>query len=202
MKFTQCRGSVMEKVLQSSKIACKNASFGCKEMLLCNEKRAHQKSCTFQPFPCPLSDCNFVANIVVLGKHFKENHQLQRTTFSYNEVFHVSLDLDDNGIVLQALNDDRLFLITNVLDHIGNMIINLDYIGLRQPNPEFYFKMMVSSQEGGDILGFKSKVLNIQDQNNSSVFFYIPFGFSQSTRWLNMDIRIRMVGDVQPEDHP
>ncbi|KAJ7975797.1 E3 ubiquitin-protein ligase, partial [Quillaja saponaria] len=83
--YNHCRA--IEKVLESIRISCNNAEYGCQEMMSCSKKKDHEKTCIFAPCLCPHSDCDFAASVTVLSLHFSMNHMNSAMSFIYNSIF-------------------------------------------------------------------------------------------------------------------
>lgn len=201
VELTKYRCYAVERILKTMKLVCKHAPYGCKEVVKCFETRAHQRSCMYQPCVCPQKGCNFTTNSMVIGEHFKTNHQLLEAPFPYNKTFITSIHFHHSVTTLQAQDDDKLFVITNKVDHTGN-IINLYHIGLNRPNLEFVYRILVSSFAARNIIQFRSKVKNILNGifPTESEYLLVPFEFFRNG-WLTMRIHINVVANVEPQDN-
>ncbi|KAL1492060.1 hypothetical protein ABEB36_012558 [Hypothenemus hampei] len=58
----------------NSKIACKNASKGCKEILYQNDVGAHRDKCPFNDIACPIEKCEKKFMFDALMDHLKQEH--------------------------------------------------------------------------------------------------------------------------------
>ncbi|KAJ1420862.1 Zinc finger, SIAH-type [Sesbania bispinosa] len=197
------RCPAIEKLLESIKIACHNKKYGCNSIVRYSEKYAHEKTCIFEPCSCPQEGCNFFSNSSELVIHFKNNHLLEEPPFKYDAFFTTLLHINKNTVVLQALTDGELFVINNKVEPLGN-VLTLCHIGPNKMNPQFDFEMSLESQQGWNSLSLQSKVMNTQcgKPDSSSMFLLVPFEFSQPSGEHEIEIRIRMIGVVQPEGNP
>jgi E3 ubiquitin-protein ligase SIAH1 len=118
--YNRCRS--IEKVLESVKISCPNAKYGCKEAVSYSKKSDHEKTCIYAPCSCPLSSCNFIASSKQLYIHFSRKHPTSATCFQYGSMFSVTLKINDKFIVLKEQNDSVLFVLNNSVEIFGNLV--------------------------------------------------------------------------------
>ncbi|MED6193608.1 hypothetical protein PIB30_021260 [Stylosanthes scabra] len=170
------RVRVLEKVLESIKVQCSHAKYGCKVTLSYSDKCVHEFNCLFMPCHCPHADCDFVSSFYDLPLHFISEHGSSAAVrFSYDKPFAVTLQSeDDQAIVLQEETDDTLFVLHNFVFSLGNAV-NVCCI---QPDslPKYRFEILGKSK--GSSLEWKSFTMNIQsssvDTTLSSRFLVIP----------------------------
>ncbi|KAF8399028.1 hypothetical protein HHK36_014894 [Tetracentron sinense] len=112
----------IEKVMESIKVSCRNAKYGCKETVSYNQKHNHEETCIYAPCKCPLSDCSFHGSSEQLSRHFSSKHWASARRFRYNCPFPISFDNSKSFLVLQAEEDGLLFLLNNQTEIIGNAI--------------------------------------------------------------------------------
>lgn len=188
---TRCRA--IESVLESMKIACKNAKYGCKELVKYGEKHTHEKTCVFQRCFCPQIGCDHVNNYRDLTFHFRMTHMLAEPPFTYDEVFDTELRCEEDTVVLQALTDGILFVIKNQIGRHLNTV-TLCHIGPSSLNLEFPFELYVMPQQGRrNPRLFRSKAKNVQDHKSgspSSCFLVVPSEFFQPSGRLALKICI------------
>ncbi|KAE8722317.1 ATP-dependent Clp protease proteolytic subunit 3 [Hibiscus syriacus] len=72
--YSRCRA--IEKVLESVKVSCQNLKYGCKEAFSYSLKQKHEKTCSFAPCSCPLSECCFEGSSEELSAHFEDGRSL------------------------------------------------------------------------------------------------------------------------------
>ncbi|MED6205209.1 hypothetical protein PIB30_015769 [Stylosanthes scabra] len=170
------RVRVLEKLLESMKVPCSHAKYGCSATFSYTDKRVHESNCLFVPCYCPHTDCDFVSSFFDLPLHFISEHGSSAAVrFSHDKPFAVTLSEDDDeAIVLQEETDDTLFVLHNFVFSLGKAV-NVCCI---QPDslPKYRFEIMAKSQ--GSSLEWKSFTMNIQSSNVdttlSSRFLVIP----------------------------
>ncbi|CAB4290698.1 unnamed protein product [Prunus armeniaca] len=165
--FNRCRA--IEKALESITTSCQNTQYGCKESLTFN-KKAKQ-----------------------LYQHFSSSHVNSATQFEYYVIFHVSLNADDNFLVLQEKKGGTLFILKrhHVAD-LGNAVT----ISCIQPGfrGRFFHELDVKSEE--NFLRLESFTKStpsrqvIDDRPPKTGFLLIPFDFISSGGQLKMEICI------------
>ncbi|KAJ1441210.1 putative E3 ubiquitin-protein ligase [Sesbania bispinosa] len=169
-----------------------------------------------EPLSHPVFQCingHIACDSKELALHFKTEHQPSEPPFKYGEVFVTSLCPNENIVVLQALEDDKLFVINNKAESLVN-ILTLYHIGPNTVTSEFHFKMVVRSQQGNNSILLESEVENIQDLQSeedniqdctsasSSGSLYVPFEFFQPCGRVKLEICISMIGAAQAGDNP
>ncbi|CAJ2677987.1 unnamed protein product [Trifolium pratense] len=186
--YNRCRA--VEKLLESIKISCPNANYGCKEMLSCNMKGSHEKECIYTPCKCPHKGCGFLASSKELALHFSHRHVGFGVQFTYGKYISVSLNTRQKEIVLIDQNDATLFIVHNIyLQKLGNMV----HISCLGPKAMAGFHYVVKAMTDATTLKLKTPVNIIQDNNGSAPttgFLMITpdhLNFGQ----LKLDIRIK-----------
>ena len=185
--YNRCRA--VEKLLESIKISCPYAKYGCKEMFSCSVKSSHEKECIYVPCKCPHSGCNFLASSKELALHFSHRHVGFGIQFIYDKFISVSVNIRQKEIVLLDQNDARLFILHNNLVAMGNMV-HISCIG---PKTITGFHYDVLSRCQGTTLILQSTMNTIQDNNGGAAkngFLLIPPESFDSGQ-LKLDIRIK-----------
>lgn len=118
--YNRCRA--IEKVLESVKIACQNAQYGCKETVTYSKKKDHEKTCTYSPCSCPFRTCNFVSSSEQLYLHVSGQHFEAAVHFGYNSSFSVTLKDSDDFLVLQGREDNVLFILNSNVESLGSVV--------------------------------------------------------------------------------
>lgn len=204
--YNRCRA--VEKVLESVKISCPNAKYGCKETVSYSKKNDHENQCIHAPCTCPHSDCNFAASFMKLAIHFRCKHKGSATYFTYDRPFSVFLKVDnDEVIVLQEQNGADLFILHNKVEILGN-IVNVNCIG---PNPlksVYHYDILARSQDKC-CLKLQSLAKNTRGRNAmdpDSGFLLIPPEFFGSSGQLKLEVCIRsydtFLAEVQRAPNP
>lgn len=188
--YNRCRA--IEKVLESVKISCLNAQYGCKETITYSKKNDHEKQCNYAPCTCPQSGCNFVAPSKELSLHFLCKHGVSARNFTYNCFFSIFLRVNDEIILLQEQNGADLFMLKNKVGDLGNMV-NVSCICPNLFRKACHYDILVRSQ--GCCLKIHCLAENIHGgkANNTAPtgFLLIPSCFFGSSGRLKLDIRIK-----------
>ncbi|KAF7842333.1 E3 ubiquitin-protein ligase SINA-like 10 [Senna tora] len=189
--YNRCRA--IEKVLESVKVSCLNAKYGCKETVCYSKKNDHEKECIHAPCTCPHSGCDFVASSKELTRHFKRKHEGSAIHFTYGHFFSVFLKVADKVVFLQEQNGAELFILHSNVESLGN-IVNISCIGPSSLKTVYHYDILARSQ--GCCLKLKSFAKNTQDLNaidttTSTGFLLIPCGFFNSSGRLKLEICIR-----------
>ncbi|XP_020234551.1 E3 ubiquitin-protein ligase SINA-like 10 [Cajanus cajan] len=185
--YNRCRA--IEKVLDSIKMSCPNANYGCKETFSYSRKNDHEKECIYLPCLCPLAGCDFVASSKELFLHFSHRHVGFGTQFQYDKFFTVILSTDQKTTVLQEKNDANLFVVHNNHEHLGN-VVRISCIGPKSM-AEFQYEVLARFRGSTLILQSFAKITQGQFADAPpNAFLLIPSGFFGS-RPLKLDIRIK-----------
>lgn len=121
--FTRCFG--MEHVVQSVKVPCCNAMYGCTKYVTYYQKVEHEKACT--PWVCaawgcfcPVPSCTFLGPTDSLVDHLTTDHEIPSTTLPDSDT--VSLRLQLGLHVLERNRTDYFFLLKMSLVATGHAI--------------------------------------------------------------------------------
>ncbi|PWA45750.1 Aminotransferase-like mobile domain-containing protein [Artemisia annua] len=122
----RCR--VMEKMVESLIIECKNHVYGCEEKLSYNKKDEHEKECPHTPCYCPISWCRFSNSYKNMNVHFTKAHPYSATSFTYNTTFSLSVERSQNQVVLREENEGVIFILKQNILRSGRAF-SVDCIG-------------------------------------------------------------------------
>jgi E3 ubiquitin-protein ligase SIAH1 len=173
------RCKVIDNLLSSIEMPCRNAKHGCSEKIRYVGNRKHEEECIHEPCYCPFSSCDFVASSEVLSNHLSLKHCDSLLEFCYGNSFIVSLKSNDETIVLQEENDDKLFILNNSTMILGNAV-NICCIGPNSSESEYNYDILHKSHICK--LTLHSWVKNVQRVTSgtlSSEFLVIPVGSSE-----------------------
>lgn len=189
--YNRCRS--IEKVLESVKISCSNAKYGCKAAVCYNKKSDHEKTCIYAPCSCPLSTCIFVASSKQLYIHFSRKHPISATCFLYGSMFSVTLNVNDKLLVLKEQNDGVLFVLNNSVEILGNLV-RLYCIGPCSSTGGFPYTLLAKIQ--GSSLQLQSFTKNRQHfgdkpPSTGTGFLLIPSDFFGSSGQFKLDVCIQ-----------
>ncbi|XP_010243800.1 PREDICTED: E3 ubiquitin-protein ligase SINA-like 10 [Nelumbo nucifera] len=185
----QNRCLAIEKVVESIKVSCQNAPYGCKEMISYVEKHTHEETCIYAPCACPLSDCNFHGSFEQLSLHVSHVHWDSVRCFRYNCPFPVSLDKNRQLLVFQGEEDGVLFILNNKTELIGNAL-SVTCIGPRSPKEGFLYDL-ISRREGCSLrLQSFTKCTTGQLEGSIVDFLLIPCNFCGCNGQIKLEVCI------------
>ncbi|PNX99241.1 ubiquitin [Trifolium pratense] len=175
-RISSKRCKVIENLLLSIEMPCRNAKHGCREKISYLGNRKHEEECSHEPCYCPFSGCDFVASSEVLSNHLSHTHGDSPIEFCYGNSFTVSLKSNDETIVLREENDGKLFILNNSTMVLGNAV-NICCIGTNSSESEYSYDILHRSYISK--LTLHSFVKNVQRVTLATVpseFLVIPVG--------------------------
>ncbi|PON58507.1 E3 ubiquitin-protein ligase SIN-like [Trema orientale] len=187
--YNRCRA--IEKVLESVKIACQNANYGCKETVTFSKKKDHEKICTYSACSCPLRTCDFVSSSKQLYLHFRSVHMHSALDFEYNSNFSVTLKDSDDFLVLQERYDDVLFILNSNNETFGNTV----WVSCIWPctYKGFFYDLLAKTDENTlRLQSFTNCTPDRVDIRPSTGFLLIPKDLFGSCGELKLDLSIRL----------
>ncbi|KAF7027313.1 hypothetical protein CFC21_039356 [Triticum aestivum] len=99
----------LEKILESLRIPCANAAYGCTVKTHYHEVEDHGKSCPHAPCFCPEPGCNFAGSTVALLAHLTGGHMWPSTELEYN--VKLTLEVKAGVHVLHRRDRSPFFLV-------------------------------------------------------------------------------------------
>ncbi len=161
----------IENVIDSLHMCCKYAEYGCSQMLKFTKKKAHETSCPYIPYTCPVLGCSFSAAATSFPNHFYGIHQTRTVDFQYDVWFTIVLNPSDQHVVLRAV--DMLFLLHYDLNHaLGNIVYVTFFGGIHR---EEFFSYHLEVKSGQTRLTMETTPRSIlQDDKHSTNFVLIP----------------------------
>lgn len=188
------RNRAIEKVLETTKVKCKFAKYGCNEALNYNKKRDHEKRCSHVSCFCPLTDCDFTGSSSQLYQHFSNEHKNSAVQFLYNNCFGITLKATDQYHILQEKKDGILFILNNSKgnEHLGNAI-TITCIAPTSIGSSIPYDISASSMSGLYTVKFESSSTfssRKQDDKPSTGFLVVPSYFFSSEGQFKLDVCI------------
>lgn len=180
----------VDLVVESIKAPCRNREYGCNETVDYMTSNDHEVICIYSPCACPLQDCNYVGSFEQLALHFSSKHWDSGRRFKYNHPLAISLQMDEQFLVLQAEEDGVLFLLNMGIETNGNTVM-ITCIGPSSSKERFIYDIV--SRRGLSSLRLKSVAENFPGRRKDFPpvdFLLIPFHFLGSSGKLNLDICI------------
>ncbi|KAK1606843.1 hypothetical protein QYE76_030516 [Lolium multiflorum] len=102
------RCNALDKILESFRVPCTNAKYGCTAESHYHEADEHKKSCPHTPCFCPEPDCVFAGSTVALLAHLTGDHMWPSTELKYN--FKLTVDVQEGIHALHNRDAGLLFL--------------------------------------------------------------------------------------------
>ncbi|CAN6326718.1 unnamed protein product [Urochloa humidicola] len=101
--FRRCHA--MERLVESSRVACPNAAYGCTARPPYHDQKGHHKLCLHAPCQCPSEACSFIGSVEALLDHFASVHGWPCSTkVRINEISYIHLK---DGFNVIRLDDDQ-----------------------------------------------------------------------------------------------
>jgi E3 ubiquitin-protein ligase SIAH1 len=163
--------------LRSLGTPCPNEKYGCKEIISYGGNN-HEKECIYVPCHCPFSGCDFVASSEMLFNHFSHTHKDSLVEFSYGNSFIVPLKSNDEIVVLQEENDEKLFILNNSTMLLGNAV-NISCIDHKSSKSRYSYDILVRSKRDKVKLQSFAKYVQQATATLLSEFLVIPIGSSE-----------------------
>lgn len=181
---------ILEKVIESIKIPCSNAEYGCKRTFSYSQKHAHEMTCIHAPCFCPMNNCSFCGSTRMLSAHFSRNHHHSAKTFWYDRPFKVSFEQTEPFLVLYG-EDSHLFLLFNSNGKPSGYALSMACIRPSALEWDFSYELTASSE--GSSLQVRASTTNIQNSmpdDPAKVFLMVPINFFSGGK-IFLDVCIR-----------
>ncbi|KAI3761014.1 hypothetical protein L1987_51419 [Smallanthus sonchifolius] len=142
--YNRCRA--IEKVIESVKVSCKNAQYGCKKTMTYSNKTEHEQMCPHATCFCPHPSCTFAGSSKNMYLHFGIQHAASTTRFTYNTTFFVHVTPLQKHIFLQEQHESVIF----ILNHQGKehgRVLNVDCVGPSTLKTAFEYQITARTME-------------------------------------------------------
>lgn len=133
----------LEKVLESIKLKCRNANYGCWAMPSYLHKEEHHESCIYTPCSCPVPSCSFQCSMNNLSQHFTDNHKNSAVEFSYRR--HFSVPIPDEEFLILISQEKRLFLLLVNCDVVAGKTLSIICICPATEDNKFIYELSVEA---------------------------------------------------------
>ncbi|KFK33270.1 hypothetical protein AALP_AA6G352900 [Arabis alpina] len=107
--YIRCRA--MEKVIETSRVSCTNAKYGCKQNMLYGNRFHHEKLCVFTPCSCPIHNCNYTGYYKDVNNHVRLKHKDDVIPFVWDASVRISLDIDQKTTVFQEEKSGEVIVV-------------------------------------------------------------------------------------------
>ncbi|GAB2288902.1 hypothetical protein Dimus_023207 [Dionaea muscipula] len=198
------RNRAIEKAIESVKIYCCYADYGCKALVSYCQVLEHEKTCTYAPCSCPFVGCLFRGSAPKLSQHICVKHSDLVVGFCYGFLFPICPKWDtktnkfidnknDKFIVLQEESDGVQFVVER---HEGRLSVKC--VEACPDKGSFSYDLIV--RHGTSSLRFQSSTKCVEAQMGdplASDGLLLPFDFYAS------DINIQLCiwcKDASPPD--
>ncbi|KAK3163746.1 hypothetical protein QOZ80_1AG0007790 [Eleusine coracana subsp. coracana] len=193
-----CRCFALEQVVDTIKMPCSNADFGCDKMITYYLKENHEIACMYAPCFCPEDGCSFKGSTGSLLNHFAAQHEWSQTKFQYNKALRISVKRHSR-FKLFVGEDMSMFLLVNIFASVGNA---LTLICIRPHECGSSYSSMISAVHGaeGDQGRYvfqmdphvTSSSLNAGVQLGKFFLMVPPYLVDESTDEVTINLRIDM----------
>ena len=168
----------LERVIESVKMRCVNAKYGCDATLAYSHREAHLKTCNYAPCNCPESSCSFRGPTRSLSQHVRSHHRKSAVEFRYGCHFPIAVNRSETPFLVLIGSDSRLFLLLNKNDTSGANALSMICICSSTEDHNFVYELSV----GDDTMNLKLKSLaEVTKEWNgvypAKVFLFVPKDF-------------------------
>ncbi|GFP78822.1 methionyl-tRNA formyltransferase [Phtheirospermum japonicum] len=175
---------------------CRNAQYGCAQIVDYTKRKEHEDICICSPCACPLRKCHFVGSSLQLSEHFSSKHWDSGRRFQYNSPLPITLNKNDTFLVLQAEKDGILFLLNKGTENIGHTVM-ITCIGPSSSREQYLYDIV--SERGNSCLRLKSYTNNYPGRIEGCPpvdFLLVPYGFMNSSGELDLEMCIWNSTDI------
>ncbi|CAM0884922.1 unnamed protein product [Alopecurus aequalis] len=116
--YSRCH--MVERVIESIKVACSNGNHGCTARMAYYQKEDHEKGCQHTPCFCPAIDCSFSAPTTKLLDHLSGQHNWTCPKVPYRKALGIRLQVGSTVLVGE---DGQLFMVSMRRRPIGGVIL-------------------------------------------------------------------------------
>ncbi|PON58497.1 E3 ubiquitin-protein ligase SIN-like [Trema orientale] len=180
----------IELIVESVTKPCRNKEYGCNEIVDYLKNSVHEETCLFAPCACPLPNCNVVGSSEQLSLHFSSKHWDSGRRFRYNSPLAVSLNMNEQFLVLQAEDDGALFLLNKGIESIGSTVV-ITCIASSSSKRRFVYDLVLKRGSSTLRLNSLAECFPGSVEGFPPVdFLLVPFSFVNPSGQLNLDVCI------------
>lgn len=180
----------IELIVESVRTPCQNREYGCNKIVDHMKNNDHEETCVFAPCACPLPECNFVSSSEQLSLHFSSKHWDSGRRFRYNSPLAVSLNMNEQFLVLQAEDDGALFILNKGIESIGSTVM-ITCVATSSSKRRFVYDLVLKRGNSTLRLNSLAECFPGRVEGFSPMdFLLVPFHFLHSSGQLNLDVCI------------
>ncbi|XP_019182860.1 PREDICTED: putative E3 ubiquitin-protein ligase SINA-like 6 [Ipomoea nil] len=186
--YNRCRA--LEKVLESVKVRCPNAKYGCKESLIYSNQNEHLSTCIYAPCSCPLQSCNFLGFSREVYTHFSR-HSSSAKCFIFNSPKLLSVENHQRFIYLQELTTRTIFVVNHNDESSLGSAINIICVAPQSSKRSFCYKLIV--WDGDTTFELQSLAENVPDWSPFTpmkIFLVVPSDITETRDQLMLQVCI------------
>ncbi|KAL3844917.1 hypothetical protein ACJIZ3_002320 [Penstemon smallii] len=178
------------------KAPCRNAQYGCAQIVDYTNRKDHEEVCVSAPCACPLRKCQFIGSSMQLSEHFSSKHWDSGRRFQYNSPLAITLNKNETFLVLQAEKDGILFLLNKGTEIIGHTVM-ITCLSPSSSKEQYLYDIV--SERGNSCLRLKSYTNNYPGRVEGSPpmdFLLVPYGFLNLDGKLDLEVCIWNSTDI------
>nr|XP_043614366.1 E3 ubiquitin-protein ligase SINA-like 7 [Erigeron canadensis] len=187
--YNRCRA--IEKVIESVRISCKNAQYGCKENMTYSKKNEHEIICPHAPCFCPHPSCPFTGSSKNLYLHFRVKHAASTTRFTYNTTFTLRVESNQKHVFLQEQHESVIFILNHEVREQGRAF-NVDCVGPSTLKTSLEYHLTTKNDEATLSLQCAPQIYaKWSEHKPAKNYIIVPSDFSHCNGVLSLDVCIR-----------
>lgn len=190
-----------ESIIESNKISCPYACFGCEELITYNLKNIHEMKCSYVPCICPIPACTFKGSMQMLSSHLWSEHRATpHRCFIYLVPFKVSLNRQQILCILWG-TDNRLCILVNkpITSNHSPPLGNALAIVCIRPDAARSLGLAYELEVVGDKVnkmifkGLSENLMQLSESYFPKYFLYVPNELGGSSEVIDVRICIKGV---------
>lgn len=182
----RCRA--IETVIESIKIKCQNACYGCPETVLYNERLEHEEACDYVPCSCPQLDCDYVGPHFGLIKHIEAEHSDSCKEFTFGCSIKLSLDTNQKQVILHETSEDVVFVLNHFIEDLGSLI---NVVCAGRSSEKSRYSYLLTSEDGESSIKLESFADNVPKWTISTPlknFLLVPKNFIAPNGQIKLEV--------------
>lgn len=195
-RFSNNKNTLLNQMLESIPVSCKNKEFGCKVETPVKIMKEHEKNCYFREEKCSYCHSKFVYNKI--DKHFKDHFLPEKgikTNFSRNYSIDISLKQTGSSFVITHLTDENIYFLHRFLKNMEQKTLTfaLLYLGKREDACKYYFDVKFNQNYSTT----EKKFLTVTGY--CIPYFYVDADWQTNRRAIALKMDTIFLSDKYPE---